>query len=213
MSGTASPVMAGQFPAVRPPVISGWVAIGVAVAWAVVTVGSAAVAFLTRGEMQAWVTGTGNDDSGPTFLLLLGAVEMLLMLAAWISGGVWLLGIRRVSAAVAPGYPHRRSEVWAFLGWVVPIVSLWFPLQMIADALSSLGGRSKLLLPVWWASWLVAMIGGNAAGRMGGDLMTADQVGAWVTGIGIAALLVVLALPPWVLVVRRLTAAAAAARA
>lgn len=212
MSGpTVSPGTPGTLPGVRPPVVVGWVAIGVAVAWVVVSVLTAVVASLTKGEMQAWVEGAGGDDSGYALIAVLAVVEVLLMLAAWIAAGIWLLGIRRVATATARGYPHRRSEVWAVLGWVVPVVSLWFPYQVVADALSSLRGRSKALLPVWWTCWLVAMIGGNATGRLGGDLMTADQVGEWVAGLGIASLLMVLALPSWILVVRRLTSAAQSA--
>lgn len=212
MSGpTVSPVTPGTLPGVRPPVVVGWVAIGVAVAWVVVSVLTAVVAQLTKGEMQAWVEGSGGHGSGFTLISVLAVVEGLLMLAAWIAAGVWLLGIRRVAAATARGYPHRRSEVWALLGWVVPVVSLWFPYQVVGDALSALRGRSTALLPVRWTCWLVAMIGGNATGQLGGDLMTADEVGEWVTGIGIAALLMLLALPSWVLVVRRLTSAAQSA--
>lgn len=195
-------------PPVRPPVVSGWVVIGAATAWTLVTVASAAVGLLTKGEMQAWVEGWGEDNSGFVLLVALGVLEAITMLVAWVAVSVWLLGLRSAGEAVSPSRPHRRSQLWAVLGWVVPVVSLWFPLQVVEDALRAVGGRSRRLLPVWWATWLVALIGGNLAGHVGGDLVTAGQVTEWVVGLTVAAGLMLLALPAWVLVVRRATTAA-----
>jgi hypothetical protein len=31
------------------------------------------------------------------------------------------------------GYPQRRARGWAYAGWIVPIVNLWFPFQIMGD--------------------------------------------------------------------------------
>lgn len=198
-----------SLPPVCPPAVTGWVTIGLAVAWTIVSVLSAVVGLVTKGELQAWVDGSGDDATGFFVLAGLGAAEGALMVAAWIAGSIWLLGLCRVAAVVSPGHPHRRSQVWAVLGWVVPIVHLWFPLQVVAEALSAVGGRSRRLLPVWWTTWLLASVVGYAASRLGGDLVTAHKVTRWVAGMTVDAGLMLFALPAWVVLVRRATQAAA----
>lgn len=179
--------------------------------WTVVSVVSAVVALVTKGEMQAWVDGAGDDATGLVVLTGLEAAESILMVAAWIAGSIWLLGLRTVAEVVAPGQTHRRSQIWAVAGWAVPIVHLWFPLQVVADALSAVGGRSRRLLAAWWTTWLLASVVGYAASHLGGDLLTAGQVSQWVTGLTVDAGLTLLALPAWVVLVGRATRAAAVA--
>ncbi|MDN5716052.1 MAG: DUF4328 domain-containing protein [Janibacter sp.] len=198
-------------PPVAAPVLSGRLAVGTAVGWTLVAVVSAVVALVTKGETQAWVEGTGDDSRGFFILAGLGAAESILMVAAWIAGSIWLLGLRAVAEVVAPGHPHRRSQIWAVAGWAVPILHLWFPLQVVADALSAVGSRSRRLLLAWWTTWLLASVVGYAASHLGGDLMTAGQVSQWVTGLTVDAVLTLLALPAWVVLVRRATRAAAVA--
>lgn len=201
-----SPVAPPRRPPVAAPVLAARLAVGAAVAWTLVAVVTTVVALALRGEMQDYVEWTGEEARGFTIIMLLGLVEVALMVAAWIAGSVWLLGLRRVAQAVAPDYAHRRSEVWAVLGWVVPVVSFWFPLQVVSDAMSALRRPAhRRVVTLWWAAWLVCLVGGNAATRMGGDLMTADDVASWVLGVVIATLLQLLALPTWVAVVRRAT--------
>jgi hypothetical protein len=64
---------------------------------------------------------------------------------------------RRNAALFAPAH-IRRSPAWAWLGWVVPIVSLFFPKQMVDDcwqitsrAIPGAGPRSRYLpTALWW---------------------------------------------------------------
>lgn len=191
---------------VTAPVLSARLAVGTAVGWTVVALVTAVVAVVTKGEMQAYVEGTGDESRGFVILTVLGGAQIVLMICAWLAGSIWLLGVRGVARAVDPRYPYRRSDVWAVLGWVVPIVNLWFPLQVVSDSLSAMRGASpRRLLTVWWTAWLVAIVLGNASSRMGGDLMTPDQIGSWVLGTCIAALLLLMALPTWWAVVARVS--------
>ena len=31
------------------------------------------------------------------------------------------------------GYRQRRARGWAFWGWIIPIVNIWFPFQIMGD--------------------------------------------------------------------------------
>lgn len=195
-------------PPVQPPVVSAQAAIVLAASWAAVIAGMAGVGTVGQGAMQEWVEGADSGSAHLAVLAGLGMLNALLMLASWIAGGVWLLGIRRVADAVHPQAHHRRAAFWAVAGWVVPVVSWWFPYQVVADCAATLGERMPRLLPAWWASWLVASTLGTAAAQMGGDLLSAQDVSEWVLGLQISAVLFGLAILPWVLVVRRVTTSA-----
>ena len=43
----------------------------------------------------------------------------------------------------------RRSSWWALAAWVVPVVSLWFPYQLVADCSRALRSRVTGVWP-WW---------------------------------------------------------------
>jgi hypothetical protein len=51
--------------------------------------------------------------------------------------------------------------VWVWLGWVIPVVSLWFPYQVVRDILRATCGAvrgvsvPRNLLGPWWTSWLL----------------------------------------------------------
>ncbi|UUZ44190.1 hypothetical protein LP422_16830 [Janibacter limosus] len=105
---------------VTAPVLSARLAVGAAVGWTVVALVTAVVAVVTKGEMQAYVEGTGDASRGFVILTVLGGAQIVLMICARLAGSIWLLGVRGVARAVDPRYPYRRSDVWAVLGWVVP---------------------------------------------------------------------------------------------
>jgi hypothetical protein len=55
---------------------------------------------------------------------------------------------------------QRRARGWAFWGWIVPIVSLWFPFQIMGDiwraGLPEAQRRRTAWLPaLWWTTWLL----------------------------------------------------------
>lgn len=125
---------------------------------------------------------------------------------------VWLFQARRNAERIADR-AHRWSRPWVIFGWVVPIVSLWVPKQIVDDVWSasagggdvprtggmSVGawkdagdsdpwqadgdsdpwpaaaaprrerGRRSWVVPAWWASWLVYLIGGRVLSRLMAD--------------------------------------------
>ena len=62
------------------------------------------------------------------------------------------------------GYPQRRARGWAFWGWIVPIVNIWFPFQIMGDiwraGLPAGQRRETAWLPaLWWTCWLLSELG------------------------------------------------------
>lgn len=55
--------------------------------------------------------------------------------------------------ARALGIPARLPLYWAWLGWLVPFVNLWFPYQVAADCLPP-GHPARRIVGWWWGCYL-----------------------------------------------------------
>ena len=69
------------------------------------------------------------------------------------------------------GYPQRRARGWAFWGWIVPIVNIWFPFQIMGDIWraglpAEQRGETAWLPALWWTCWLLSGLGIFGAGVM-----------------------------------------------
>ena len=69
------------------------------------------------------------------------------------------------------GYRQRRARGWAFWGWIVPIVNLWFPFQIMGDIWwaglpAEQRGETAWLPALWWTCWLLSGLGIFGAGEM-----------------------------------------------
>jgi Domain of unknown function (DUF4328) len=67
------------------------------------------------------------------------------------------------------GYSQRRARGWAFWGWIVPIVNLWFPFQIMGDIWraglpAGQRGETAWLPVLWWTCWLLSELGLFGAG-------------------------------------------------
>ncbi|QBJ94177.1 DUF4328 domain-containing protein [Streptomyces seoulensis] len=87
-----------------------------------------------------------------------GSLLTLLCAAAFL---MWL-GRVRDNARALSGRPPKYAGVWVYLGWVVPVVNLWFPRGIVADAYraSAPGARLPVVVNVWWGLWLAGLFGG-----------------------------------------------------
>lgn len=142
---------------------------------------------------------------------LLGLPLIASMIAAYVVTNVWLTRARDNGDLITPHFAHRRSRIWIWLGWFVPIVSFWFPRQVVDDVhRASLGVRDDShhvatgRLNLWWALWIGSIFLDQ--------LVTRHSFGASATESGIApglelaaAVVLAAALVPWLLVVRGLT--------
>jgi len=177
---------------------------------------------LTLVQLASWATSWGASDdlvrmagSGTDVLagpvLTYDLVNMLFLpvaLAAYVVGCLWLHRSRANVAMSAPEWPHARSPVWVWLGWWVPIVSFWFPYQVVRDVRAgAVRDGSSGLLGLWWTGWLVFMLTWQAGSTLipVSGVPDASQVRAlpWVETVATAAALVALVL--WVRAVRQTT--------
>ncbi|MGW1564094.1 DUF4328 domain-containing protein, partial [Streptomyces sp. NPDC002144] len=84
------------------------------------------------------------------------------------------LGRARDNARELSGERPRYSGLWVFLGWVVPVVNLWFPRGIVAEVHrdSAPGERLPRSVNVWWVFWLIGLFSG--VGLMSAD--STDQI-------------------------------------
>lgn len=134
-----------------------------------------------------------------------------LIIAAYVVTCLWLWYVRKNVEILRPQIKHaRRRGGWVWAGWLVPVVSFWFPYQIVRDVgtvpptpMSPASRPPRLGL--WWGAWLGSMltiqIGQSIA--MDGDERALEFLGA---AESLSAALTVLACVLWVRVVRHILA-------
>ncbi|WP_130338453.1 DUF4328 domain-containing protein [Streptomyces sp. BK022] len=132
-----------------------------------------------------------------------GSVLTLLCAAAFL---MWLRRVRDNARALS-GRPPKYAGIWVYLGWVVPVVNLWFPRGIVADAYRASAPERRLpaVVNVWWGLWLAGLLGGFLEGED-----TDSVIGRAYSEIGpllVADLAVVGAAVAGALMVRTVTAA------
>ncbi|MEV4454660.1 DUF4328 domain-containing protein [Microbispora sp. NPDC049633] len=98
-----------------------------------------------------------------------GLVETVVYVATAVMFLVWLFRARANAETLSP-WPHRRATPWLIFGWVVPIVNLWFPKQIVDDIWTSskpgatqesgnfATARRSGLVWAWWLAWVLTTI-------------------------------------------------------
>lgn len=108
---------------------------------------SAATGFLSGSATDVGVLDLYDQSS-----LVVSILSSLVLLA---TGIVWVNWQYRVAKQVADR--TRRSAGWHVGSWFVPIISLWFPYQNVADLWRAVGRTRPSWQIVWWLLW----VGGN----------------------------------------------------
>lgn len=131
----------------------------------------------------------------------LAIILALLMLAAYIVTCLWLVQCRKFADAYRPGDQHRRGNTWVWLGWWVPIASLFVPCQVVRDRYraSRPWPADSGLVSFWWFLWLVY----NILSLFGGE--TADGLPSPTSEV-ISAVLGAAAFACWAVIIRRIDA-------
>ncbi|MCA2175219.1 DUF4328 domain-containing protein [Nonomuraea glycinis] len=97
--------------------------------------------------------------------------ELATTLLAMVAFMVWLYRVRANAEIITPA-EHRRARIWLVAGWIVPIVSWWFPKQIIDDIWTASHRRGLEpspragLVTTWWAAWLMGSWTSYVAGRL-----------------------------------------------
>jgi hypothetical protein len=142
MSGTFQHPVQGQADAVapapsrQPPRASAWVALGLAGALVALSVVTTVLAFPAAERYRAAIAQGEDQSTVLTAYDVMSLAWFPVIVAAWLATSIWLFAARRFCEQWP--FHHSRSRVWCWLAWAVPVVSLWFPFQVVRD--------------VWWAS-------------------------------------------------------------
>jgi hypothetical protein len=137
----------------------------------------------------------------------LASLSVLVQLLAFIIAGLWLYFFVEAARQLNPEARHEREAYWSFVGWIAPVVNLWFPYQVVRDAAAAVGARTRVL-PWWWAGWIVT--GVLAAAESVALALSPDDLTPWLI---VSAVLAVATLVTGVLWIRVVSAMTAAARA
>ncbi|MEV7278462.1 DUF4328 domain-containing protein [Streptomyces sp. NPDC093111] len=184
--------------------------------------GAAAVAdvgsLIATSAMRAELTGPLADHPDPAgYAGTLGAAAVwtaqgLLLLATAVVFIVWMFRVRGNADVWAPDL-QRRAKGWMIAGWVVPIVSFWFPRGLIVDIWRASRAEPYgpdrrgefVLINLWWLFFLVGRITAEVGARMFDGPATVDalvEATGWIlAGDALDIVAAVLA----ILLVRRLT--------
>jgi hypothetical protein len=79
-------------------------------------------------------------------------------ISSWVITSLWLKKLHITATATNPT-AMRLKRPWVFWSWIVPVVSLWFPKNLIEDLLKSEGSdEAKTLIGkdtlTWWLTWV-----------------------------------------------------------
>ena len=187
-------------------------AAAVAVALALVQLAAWATSWSAAAELVLMARSETDVLDAP--LVAYDLVTILFVptfIAAYVVGCLWLQRARSNAERISPTWPHARSGVWVWLGWWVPIVSFWFPYQVVRDVRAgSLGhARPGGGVGAWWTFWLLYSVATSATGLLTPTAGVPDAAVAraipWAETVATLALLVALVL--WLRLIREITAA------
>jgi len=131
-------------------------------------VGVQRVALISEYSADPESVDIADIEAGDSIAEAVAMVQYVAYILAISAFLVWLYRARKNAEPLAL-WPHRLSTPWLFFGWVVPVVSFWFPKQIMDDiwASSRPGGlhlapnfaaaRRSSLIWAWWLAWLGAV--------------------------------------------------------
>lgn len=210
VAGPAHPYSA---PYTLPPLRStaglGTAAIVLACVWTALQVVEVLLApAAARTLRSADEMGRSAFDSGFTAYdgvsVLTGAVQI----AVFVVACLWVYSSRSTAVAANPTFRHARGPVWSWLGWWVPVVSAWFPYQVVRDIRRATSPGPVNGIGSWWGAWLVFITLSNIAGRLTtgtspGSAGNAADVLVAVEVLTTAVMVVALVL--WIRIIRDVT--------
>jgi hypothetical protein len=109
----------------------------------------------------------GNESAGgllDAYNQMAAVVPILGLVFVVLTGGVWVIWQYRV-AKQAPGRTVR-SPGWHAGSWFIPLISLWFPYQNIADLWRAVGRSRPSWQILWWWLWIGSSVVILISGRI-----------------------------------------------
>jgi len=107
-----------------------------------------------RGQLAS---GTAADQIVTAYDAMTVIIPIT-MISSWVITSLWLKKLHIAATATNPT-AMRLKRPWVFWSWIVPVVSLWFPKNIIEDLLKAEGSdESKSLIGkdtlTWWLTWV-----------------------------------------------------------
>jgi hypothetical protein len=98
---------------------------------------------------------------GRGYYALFGLLQILglVALVAQVLFVIW--AYRAATFAQRAGLPARHAPVWAVIGFLIPVVNLWFPYTSVADTLP-LGHPGRASVGWWWGLTLAQGLASGA---------------------------------------------------
>jgi membrane-associated phospholipid phosphatase len=86
------------------------------------------------------------------------------MISSWVITSLWLKKLHIAATAINPS-AMRLKRPWVFWSWIVPVVSLWFPKNIIEDLLKAEGSDEAKVIDRKRYFDLVAYLGWLCTGQ------------------------------------------------
>jgi hypothetical protein len=138
-----------------------------------------------------------------------GLFWMLATCVAYIATCLWLWQARANAELLSP-VRHTRARGWIWAGWLVPIVCLWFPFQIVRDIrrAAELDGQKRgPATGLWWGLWLAFVVAGQVGWQLSssGDAASPETYSALGPMETLSAVLAVPAFTVWAMLVLAIT--------
>ncbi|WP_081898280.1 DUF4328 domain-containing protein [Herbidospora cretacea] len=115
--------------------------------------------------LSADIQAVDDNDSLYAFT---GILQFATLLLAGVVYWIWLFRVRDNAEILSPYVPQRKAKPWLIFGWLVPIISFWFPKQIVDDIWQASDPQQRKpggLAMTWWLTWIVSAIASNLVGR------------------------------------------------
>jgi hypothetical protein len=146
------------------------------------------------------------SERGSVGYQTLSSMALLVQVATWVLACLWLTRVRQNAMVLQPR-PPRHSETWIWLGWVIPVINLWFPKQILDDVIAATAagtGMPRIRTGWWWTAWLSSMVLSLVLG-VASVLPPNDAVHGALVALDAVVLAIGLLL--WIGIVRRISVA------
>lgn len=181
-------------------------AIGAAVLAAIEVIEVALASAAQETYLDAAADGVNAADVWTAYDLI-AVTATIVGIAAYVVTCLWLHRLRTNLEVSHPGARHTRRKGWVWGGWLVPVVNLWFPFQIVRDISKVSSDRSpNQLLGYWWTSWLIY----NFTGLIGLQLtgfgeIDPDAIQVLSNVESVNAVFAVVSVCLWLMVIRHIT--------
>jgi len=158
----------GRFKPIRGLGIAASVLIGLSALAAVLSAWSDWFSYGVVADYLNGAPGVTDADlaAADSFAVSTSMPDFLLLLAAGVVFVVWMSRARHNSEVLYGKAGHRRESVWVFWGWVVPVVSFWFPYQVLKDVYRPSTRLSGGVVGWWWIAMVTKLWLGRAMVRL-----------------------------------------------